>query len=37
MYKSFGNLLTAMVTPFDKNQKVDYDQVRKLARKLVDE
>src|SRR6056297_2827365 len=37
MYKSFGNLLTAMVTPFDKNQKVDFDQVRKLARKLVDE
>ncbi|MGM0445731.1 MAG: 4-hydroxy-tetrahydrodipicolinate synthase [Bacillota bacterium] len=37
MYKSFGNLLTAMVTPFDKNLKVDFDKVRKLARNLVDE
>ena len=37
MYKSFGNLMTAMVTPFDKNLKVDYTKVRELARHLIDE
>ena len=37
MHKSFGNLLTAMVTPFDKNLKVDYSKVRELARHLVDQ
>lgn len=27
----FGSLITAMVTPFDKNLKVDYSQAQKLA------
>jgi len=31
----FGRLLTAMVTPFDANLAVDYDQARKLAEFLV--
>lgn len=33
---SFGRLLTAMVTPFDKDGNVDYKQARKLARALID-
>ena len=31
----FGRVLTAMVTPFKKDLSVDYDQVKKLARHLV--
>jgi 4-hydroxy-tetrahydrodipicolinate synthase len=31
-----GRLLTAMVTPFDDEGQVDYDQVRRLARSLLD-
>lgn len=30
-----GELITAMVTPFDKNGKIDYDQVEELAKHLV--
>ena len=37
MYESFGNLLTAMVTPFDENQEVDYEKVKELSNKLVEE
>ena len=33
--KTFGRLLTAMVTPFDENDKVDYNQARKLALALI--
>jgi 4-hydroxy-tetrahydrodipicolinate synthase len=36
MTKQFGRLLTAMVTPFDTNGKVDYLQARKLAKALLD-
>lgn len=32
----FGRLLTAMVTPLDKDLSVDYDQAKKLARYLVE-
>lgn len=32
---TFGRLLTAMVTPFDEKQEVDYAQARKLARALI--
>jgi len=32
----FGRLLTAMVTPLDKDLSVDYEQARKLARYLVE-
>jgi 4-hydroxy-tetrahydrodipicolinate synthase len=32
----FGRLLTAMVTPFDRDGKVDYEQAKRLARALVD-
>jgi 4-hydroxy-tetrahydrodipicolinate synthase len=32
----FGRLLTAMVTPFDGEGKVDYAQARKLAKALLD-
>ncbi len=32
---NFGTLLTAMITPFDKNLEVDYEQVRRLALHLV--
>ena len=28
----FGRLITAMVTPFDKNGEVDYAQADRLAR-----
>lgn len=30
-----GEVITAMVTPFDKNRKVDYEKVETLARHLV--
>ena len=32
----FGRLLTAMVTPFDTEGKVDYSQAKKLAQALLD-
>jgi 4-hydroxy-tetrahydrodipicolinate synthase len=32
----FGRLITAMVTPFDKNGDVDYAQAGRLARALLD-
>lgn len=32
----FGRLLTAMVTPFDKDLSVNYEQVKKIARYLVE-
>ncbi len=32
----FGRLLTAMVTPFTRNDEVDYPQARRLARALID-
>jgi 4-hydroxy-tetrahydrodipicolinate synthase len=32
----FGQVLTAMVTPFDKNMAVDYDKAAELAAYLVD-
>ncbi|HPZ44400.1 MAG TPA: 4-hydroxy-tetrahydrodipicolinate synthase [Bacillota bacterium] len=32
----FGNVLTAMVTPFNEDLTVNYSEVRKLARHLVD-
>ena len=32
----FGRLLTAMVTPFDKDGAIDWDGVEKLAQHLVD-
>ncbi len=31
-----GNLITAMVTPFDRDLKVDYDRGAELARRLAD-
>ncbi|MFB3052294.1 MAG: dihydrodipicolinate synthase family protein, partial [Dehalococcoidia bacterium] len=31
-----GRLLTAMVTPFDDEGQVDYEQARRLARALLD-
>ncbi|HHV71549.1 MAG TPA: 4-hydroxy-tetrahydrodipicolinate synthase, partial [Clostridia bacterium] len=31
----FGQLLTAMVTPFDENLRVDYKQAKILAQHLV--
>ena len=34
--KKLGRLLTAMVTPFDEEGMVDYEQVRKLALALLD-
>ncbi len=34
--KHFGRLLTAMVTPFDEEGKVDYEQAKKLALALLD-
>ncbi|MGE5484233.1 MAG: 4-hydroxy-tetrahydrodipicolinate synthase [Ignavibacteriales bacterium] len=33
---NFGRLLTAMVTPFDENLRVDYGRAAELARRLVD-
>ncbi|WP_353622128.1 4-hydroxy-tetrahydrodipicolinate synthase [Halocella sp. SP3-1] len=35
MMKHFGDVLTAMVTPFTEELTVDYDMVRKLARYLI--
>ncbi|MBE3587119.1 MAG: 4-hydroxy-tetrahydrodipicolinate synthase [Thermoanaerobacteraceae bacterium] len=35
MAVDFGRVLTAMVTPFGRDQSVDFNQVRKLARYLV--
>ena len=32
----FGRLLTAMITPFDEEGEIDYGQVRKLAKGLID-
>ena len=32
----FGSLLTAMVTPFDKNGQIDYDQISNLVEYLLD-
>lgn len=34
--KELGRLITAMVTPFDDEGKVDYAQAKKLARALLD-
>ena len=34
--KSLGRLITAMVTPFDENGAVDYEQAKKLAKALID-
>ncbi len=34
--KEFGRLITAMVTPFDAQGKVDYQQAKNLARSLLD-
>ncbi|MCL6446641.1 MAG: 4-hydroxy-tetrahydrodipicolinate synthase [Armatimonadetes bacterium] len=36
MATDFGRVLTAMVTPFDKDMAVNYDQARKLARHLAE-
>jgi len=36
MKKELGRLITAMVTPFDKNGEVDYAQAKKLANALLD-
>ena len=33
--KKIGRLLTAMITPFDKNGNIDYIQSRKLANSLI--
>lgn len=35
MVTDFGRVITAMVTPFKKDQTIDFDQVKKLARHLV--
>ncbi|MGQ9557689.1 MAG: 4-hydroxy-tetrahydrodipicolinate synthase [Desulfurispora sp.] len=35
MTPDFGRLITAMITPYDKNMQVDYQLARKLARHLV--
>ncbi len=32
----FGRLITAMVTPMDRNLAVDYGKAAELARRLVD-
>jgi len=36
MTPKFGRLLTAMVTPFDAEGKIDYAQARKLAKALLE-
>lgn len=36
MATDFGRLLTAMITPFDKDMGVNYDMARKLARYLAE-
>ena len=33
--KDWGRLITAMVTPFDEDLNVDYDQAIALAKKLI--
>ncbi|MBN18779.1 MAG: 4-hydroxy-tetrahydrodipicolinate synthase [Chloroflexi bacterium] len=33
--KKIGRLLTAMITPFDKNGNIDYNQAKKLANSLI--
>ncbi|MCG8401826.1 MAG: 4-hydroxy-tetrahydrodipicolinate synthase [Firmicutes bacterium] len=35
MTTDFGRMLTAIVTPFNKDLSIDFDQVKKLARHLV--
>ena len=35
MSKTIGRLITAMVTPFDKEGQVDYEQAKKLALALL--
>ncbi|MFZ5591879.1 MAG: 4-hydroxy-tetrahydrodipicolinate synthase [Bacillota bacterium] len=35
MTPDFGRLITAMITPYDRNMQVDYQLARKLARHLV--
>ncbi len=35
MQNAFGSLLTAMITPFDGQQRVNYEQVAELARYLA--
>ncbi|PJI52473.1 4-hydroxy-tetrahydrodipicolinate synthase, partial [Methylobacterium radiotolerans] len=35
--RTFGTLLTAMVTPFTADGEVDYDAAASLAAKLVDD
>lgn len=36
MIAPFGEVLTAMITPFDESGEVDYDKIWRLARYLVD-
>ncbi len=36
LVRPFGRILTAMVTPFDRNGEVDYDLAVKLANHLID-
>lgn len=36
MKNPFGSLITAMITPFDANLKVDYDKISSLTRFLLD-
>lgn len=36
MNVDFGRILTAMVTPFNKDQSVNFDLARRLARRLVE-
>ncbi|NLL22092.1 MAG: 4-hydroxy-tetrahydrodipicolinate synthase [Firmicutes bacterium] len=36
MQNTFGSLLTAMITPFDRQQRVNYEQVAELAKHLAD-
>ena len=33
----FGRVLTAMITPFDKQGDIDFKEVKRIARKLADE
>lgn len=33
----FGNLLTAMITPFNNNGEIDFKEVRRIANKLANE
>ena len=34
--KEIGRLITAMVTPFDEEGRVDYEQAKRLAKALLD-